>query len=126
MARRLSSAVVLLSFLVAGTPCAGWALGADARRECCMRDHCPDQMDGERHAAPVSQAAANRCCATGEQRQQDSRSQSPVRIAASVAVPVIDAVPAFVAPEMAPPADKPVAPAPRSAPLHVLLSVFLI
>jgi hypothetical protein len=91
-----------------------------------MRDHCPDQMDGERHAAPVSQAAANRCCATGEQRQQDSRSQSPVRIAASVAVPVIDAVPAFVAPEMAPPADKPVAPAPRSAPLHVLLSVFLI
>lgn len=89
-----------------------------------MRHHCPDQM--EQHAAPVSQAAADQCCATGEERQQHNQSQSPVRIAASVAVTVIDAVPAFVAPEIEPPADKPVARAARSAPLHVLLSVFLI
>ena len=83
-------------------------------------------MDGAHHAVPVSQAAANRCCVTGEQRQQNSRSPSPVRIAASVAVPIVDVVPAFVAPVVEAPADKPIAPAARSAPLHVLLSVFLI
>ena len=118
--------VVLLSFLLGGTPCAGWELSSEARRDCCEPGHCPDHMGGPTDPAGPSQDAADRCCAAGEQKQQQDRSQSPVRPVPVAPVMLSIVVPEYLVAQLHRPGRAPLVPPVRSAPLHVLLSVFLI
>ena len=74
----------------------------------------------------MSQDAADRCCATGEQKQQNDRSQAPVRPVPVAPVVLATVVPEYVVAELYRPGHAPLVPPVRSAPLHILLSVFLI
>jgi hypothetical protein len=129
--RRLSTAVIALT-LGAGSPtlCAGWMPTPEARMACCSDDGpCPmhKSPSHENRSAPVvTQAEADRCCATPEQ-DDSAPSTSIVAFAVSLAL-VPSAVPVLL-PDAAARADAwrtavrvPVTRVPK----HLLLSVFLV
>jgi hypothetical protein len=113
----LSLVLVLLSGGSLGAACVGWSDSAMTRMACCH---------GEGHQD--TQAAADRCCAMGEQRRTG---ESPGTTAA--AAPQALALPAFphpaipsvewLAPRIGWDVDLPVGSPPHT---HLLLSVFLI
>lgn len=128
---RLVAALLVLSLFGAGVaPCAGWESTAAARHDCCVEGQCPDQLTPDTHSAahkgPISQAQADACCAASEQQNQQRSSQAAT--ASFLLAPPVEAT--FQAPvdfsalsRIGLPADSPPS---RSAPLHLLFSVFLV
>jgi len=131
MTSRLTSAVLVLALVGAGSaPCAGWESTPEARLDCCVDGQCPGQIEADGHAAThsggVSQAEADRCCATSEQQNQRQSTQfaGPTFLlpapAAIVVVAAADLTPRqptdpFAVRVLSPPAR-----------LHLLFSVFLV
>lgn len=124
---RVTAWCAIAAMLVAGgVPCAGWQPSAQARHDCCASGVCPDRVDAAGHAADVSQSAADQCCGTSETRQQHQASQvTSVSFALPPLVLVSD-VPHTAIVVLSHPPRETVPIAARSAPLHILLSVFLI
>ena len=117
--------VAIASLLGTSIPCAGWGGSSAERKDCCEKGMCPDQV---REAAPspdVSQDAANLCCASSEERNQQGASQSPGSpVAVEPDVATVAPHAAFVSAEV-PRHSSPPAIA-HARPLHLLLSVFLV
>jgi hypothetical protein len=92
---------------------------------CCEEGLCDASMNHGGSPSDFSQTAADQCCATSEQRGQQHRSQSPERIVLIAAPIVLSAAPVSPATvERSRPVR--VSAAARSAPLHVLFSVYLV
>jgi hypothetical protein len=109
-----------------GLPCAGWQTSAEARHDCCTKGACPDTLGEAAGHDDISQDAANRCCATSEQKNQQDGSQLAAAVFVVAPLVTVSRVPyTELLPVNSPHLD-PVPPALPSAPLHVLLSVFLI
>lgn len=127
MVSGLAARCLLVTMLAAGgVPCAGWQASAEARHDCCAEGACPAMLGQAADHSDISQEAADRCCATSEQKDQRDGSQSP---AASFAVP--PQAPSNDVPHTAvvyfrcPPPDTFPTALP-GAPLYVLFSVFLV
>lgn len=128
---RLSVAFLTLA-LVAGQAgvCAGWVATPEARMACCSEDgpcpmHKSDSEDDESERV-VSQAEADRCCASSE--RDESAPSSPSFALADGLVPIASPVP-FVVPDIAWVGDswRTVVPIVAThVPKHLLLSVFLV
>jgi hypothetical protein len=108
---------VLLYCGSVGAGCSGWDTSAMARMSCCH---------GEGHDR--TQAAADSCCAAGEQRRSGDL---PGAVLSTVCpVPVIVSFPGLAVPFVARPSDRPSwdisLPVGSPPDTHVLLSVFLI
>ncbi len=126
-------ALTLTALVVAGNAavCEGWAATPEARMACCNDGQpCPmhaGASDGSPATQTVTQADADRCCASSEQEQSGQATQS-------FAVPVSSTVLGLgIVVPPAPPrlvltdawrTGVPIPP--RPVPKHVLLSVFLL
>ena len=103
LAHRLS-AVVLCLGLVAGNAavCAGWLATPEARMACCTGDGpCPmhkSDSDDQGAMRVISQAEADRCCASSE--RDESAPSSPPFVLGVALAPLASPVP-FVVPEIA-------------------------
>jgi hypothetical protein len=80
MSRRLTAALLAVALIGVGVaPCAGWESTAKARHDCCVEGQCPGQIETDSHSAGhssgVSQTAADQCCATSEQQDQQRTAQ---------------------------------------------------
>jgi hypothetical protein len=100
------SAVLLCLGLVAGNAaavCAGWLATPEARMACCVGDGpCPmHKSDSDEQGATrvISQAEADRCCASSE--RDESAPSSPSFVLTVELALVTSPVP-FVAPQLAP------------------------
>jgi hypothetical protein len=124
--RHVAALLTLFVLSVRGVPCAGWQSTEQGRHDCCIEGQCPAQLESSSHSHDMSQAEADRCCATSEERQQQQSAQSfgvifvvaaPVELPASFA----DAVrpPEHLQPDVLPVPSPP-------ARLHLLFSVFLV
>lgn len=129
--RRLAAvaAVMVLSIgnLVA---CAGWEPSPDARMACCAdEDTCPMHRAQAHHSTSkrnVSQAEADNCCASSERHETAPAGTAFVLqgVLAIAPNPIAEISPSFGA---ITDARRFLAPLPRSpAPIHLLLSVFLL
>ena len=79
MVKRAAAGWLVIAMLIAGAaPCAGWQASAHARHDCCVDGVCPDSIGEMAGHGDVSQEAADRCCATSEEKNQHDRSQSAV------------------------------------------------
>jgi hypothetical protein len=129
--RRLSAVCVALTLAVGGPAvCAGWLPTPEARMACCTSDGSCSMHKAESHAdhsaQAVTQAEADRCCATSD---QDDATPTPSATAFVVSLALVPSpVPVVLA-------DAPIrADAWRTAvpisvtrvPRHLLLSVFLV
>lgn len=132
LSRRLA-ALILTALVALGNAaiCAGWAPTAEARMACCTGDHpCPmHQGRGDESSMTVTltQAQADTCCASSEQKQSGQSNEAfaaPVSSAVLGAGIVVPPTPPRLVltddwrtsiPSRSPPVPK-----------HVLLSVFLI
>jgi hypothetical protein len=131
MANRLVAGFVAVALLGVGVaPCAGWESTAQARHDCCVEGQCPGQFEraghGTDHADDMTQAQADRCCATSEQQNQ-SRSTQFVGTAFLLAPPVERLV--ALAEDIRPPDRLDPHAVPVLSPparLHLLFSVFLV
>jgi hypothetical protein len=131
LTRRLLAVALTLALFggdVAG--CAGWAATPEARMACCSgTDSCPMHKSGfsESHGQRVvSQADADRCCASPE---GETPGPTTPMFAATFAAAVPGVV--IILPAEPPPVLthvwRSLTPLPASAvPTHVLLSVFLV
>ena len=101
----------------AGVGCSGWDTSAMARMSCCH---------GEGH--DHTQAAADSCCAAGEQRRSGDLPSATISLVPSV--PAIISFPELAVPLIQRPSDRPSGdmdvPVGSPPDTHVLLSVFLI
>jgi hypothetical protein len=132
MLSRVSALALILAFCgTTAAPCAGWAMSAQARRDCCVEGSCPDEVSNApkhsgSHPGPMTQAEADRCCAASEQTHQQRASQfadSNFTLSPPVEVTILAPFAPLLADRLAPP----VAPEPSPpAQLHVLFSVFLV
>ena len=132
LAHRLSAVLLCLGLVGGNTAavCAGWLATPEARMACCTgHGPCPmhksDSHDqgGKRL---ISQAEADRCCASSE--REESAPSSPSFVIAVALAPVTIPVP-FVAPEIGPAFDawRTVVPIPAAhVSKHLLLSVLLV
>ena len=132
LAHRLS-AVLLCLGLGAGNAaavCAGWLATPEARMACCTGvGPCPmhkshSDNDGATHV--MSQAEADRCCASSE--RDEATPSSPSFVLTVALAPVVSPVP-FVVPEVGPAIDawRTAVPIPEShVSKHLLLSVLLV
>jgi hypothetical protein len=127
------SAVLLCLGLVAGNApvvCAGWLATPEARMACCIGDgSCPmhtSESDGQGANRVISQAEADRCCASSE--RDESTPSSPSFVLTGAPALVTSPVP-FVAPQigLALEAWRTVVPIPATrVSKHLLLSVLLV
>ena len=125
MRRVLVLFVAIVSLLGTSVPCVGWTGSPVERMDCCKKGMSPGEVGDAGPSHDMAQDAANRCCATSEERNQQSASQSPSSFVA--VAPFV----ASVAPHEAPAAlevPRHTAPPPalHARPLHLLLSVFLV
>lgn len=111
--------------------CAGWMPTPEARMACCAEGgDCPMHKDDSHHSGPervLTQAEADRCCASSEEKSPNQSNPSFVTaitaavLGAGVVVPA--GVPALVLSD----AWRSSAPIPgATVPKHLLLSVFLV
>jgi hypothetical protein len=120
--RTLAAVVLMAAFLARVTPCESAA--QEMRADCCDEGTCPDAFSNT--TAHVSTSTDEPCCALAAQHHDQSRAQ----VAGSqtvVAPPVRTIDPAWSSPvgiEFA--RSDHASGSARSAPLHVLFSVFLI
>ena len=126
------SAVFLCLGLVAGNAalCAGWLATPDARMACCTGDGpCPMHKSGSDDDGAkrvISQAEADRCCASSE--RDDSAQPSPSFVLPVALAPITSPVP-FVVPEIGSATDawRTLVPIPAAhVSKHLLLSVLLV
>ena len=131
LAQRLS-AVLLCLGLVAGNPavCAGWLATPEARMACCTGDGpCPmhkSDSDDQSAKRVISQAEADRCCASSE--RDESAPSTPSFVLGVDLAPLASPVP-FVVPDIgsAIGAWRTVVPIPAThVSKHLLLSVLLV
>lgn len=127
VARTVAALIVVALLGPSVAPCAGWQPTPEARMDCCVEGQCPDELTADAgRSAPKSQAEADQCCATAEQKHQQGSAQSVdaafvlLQPVAPVTTPSID-VPL---PGRTLRHEAPVHPPPT--PLHVLFSVFLV
>jgi hypothetical protein len=129
--RRSAAALVVLA-LAAGGPavCAGWMPTPEARMACCSDERpCPmhtSESDQDGSTRLVTQAEADRCCATSE---QDDSVPSSSNISLAVSLALAPSPVAVLLPDGAVRADAWRTPVPilvTRVPKHLLLSVFLI
>jgi hypothetical protein len=127
------AAMLLMLVLSAGNIglCAGWTAAAADRMACCVENTACPMHDSDSHASHsrhgVTQAQADACCATSEQRQS-SQSSPTLTVTLSfaalrTATPLSVVLPAPVlrdAWRMAVPIST------ATVPKHVLHSVFLV
>ena len=127
MVRRAAAGWLVIAMLIAGAaPCAGWQASAQARHDCCVDGVCPDSIGELAGRGDVSQEAADRCCATSEEKNQHDRSQSAVVLFA-VPPPTAIGLPPYVdAVHLRRPLLHAIPVARHAAPLYVLFSVFLV
>ena len=113
----LAIIAALLCGGLVGAGCSGWDTSAMARMSCCH---------GEGH--DHTQAAADGCCAAGEQRRSGDLPSAALSLVSSV--PVIVSFPETDVPLLQRPSDRPgwdiYLPIGSPPDTHVLLSVFLI
>ena len=131
LGRRVSTTFLAL-ILAAGSPavCAGWLPTQEARMACCASDgSCAMHQAGSEPAGdarPITQAEADRCCATSD---QDDATSTPSTMALVVSLaPVPGPVPVLLAHALLR-ADAWRAAVPITTtrvPRHLLLSVFLV
>jgi hypothetical protein len=132
MLSRAAALVLILAFGGASAaPCAGWETNAQARRDCCVDGKCPDEVSNATahsgsHPGTMTQAEADRCCASAEQKHQQSASQfvdSSFALSPPVELAVVESIaplfPARIGPDLTPHPSPPTR-------LHVLFSVFLV
>ncbi len=131
LSRVTALAVVLTLFGAGAIPCAGWETTAQARHDCCVDGQCPDEVSNATghsgdHAGTMTQAEADRCCATSEQKHQQRASQfavSSFALSPPAEAAIFDSItlllPLEIVRDLAP------APSPPTR-LHVLFSVFLV
>lgn len=127
------SAVLLCLGLVAGNAaavCAGWRAAPEARMACCTGDGlCPmhkPESDEQGAKRVVSQAEADRCCASSE--RDESAPSSPSFVLTVVLAVVTSPVP-FAVPQIGPALEawRTVVPIPAThVSKHLLLSVLLV
>lgn len=132
VSRLVTTAVVVIALLGAGVaPCAGWQPTPKGRADCCEKGQCPGELTNganhpDGHSGNLTQAQADQCCATSEQKHQQGSAQfidaafviaQPIESLTTVA---IDGPP----PDRVVPDVVPIHPPPT--PLHVLFSVFLV
>jgi hypothetical protein len=133
MISRAAALAVVLALLSAGAiPCAGWESTSQARHDCCVDGKCPDEVSNtsghsSSHPGGVTQAEADRCCATSEQTHQQRASQfadaSFALIPPAETSTVLDSSALLLPDRIA--RDRASAPSPPTR-LHVLFSVFLV
>lgn len=113
----LAITVALLCGGLIGARCSGWDTSAMARMSCCH---------GEGH--DQTQAAADGCCAAGEQRRSGELPGAALSLVSSA--PVVISFPELAIPLTQRPSDRPSwdidLPIGSPPDPHVLLSVFLI
>lgn len=127
MLNRVAAGWLIIGMLIAGAaPCAGWQASAQARHDCCTEGVCPDSVDGATDHRGVSQEAADRCCATSEEKNQRDRSQSAVVVFAVAAPATVGVPPHAEAVHFHRPALHTPSVALHPTPLYVLFSVFLV
>jgi hypothetical protein len=132
MVTRTVAAFAIVALLGAGVaPCAGWQPTRGARADCCEKGHCPGELTNGAnhlggHSGSMTQAEADRCCATSEQKHQQGSAQFVD--AAFVLLQPIDHLTTVTIdgplPDRVVPDLIPIHPPPT--PLHVLFSVFLV
>jgi hypothetical protein len=109
--------------------CAGWASTPEARMDCCADEgSCPMHSSDETSGATrgVSQADADRCCASSEPKDAVPSAWSFVSAPAPAMLPALAAL-ALSVPAGTPGAWRPTPPAPVThVPKHLLLSVLLV
>ena len=131
LTRRLSAVALTLALFggdLAG--CAGWASTPEARMACCVGpDSCPMHRSGlsDSHGQRVvSQAEADRCCASSEGETSGPSTPTFAVTSAAILGSVI-ILPAEPPPLVLTEAWRSLTPIPAGAvPRHVLLSVFLV
>ncbi len=125
---RLAALVCVVALLQGGwAECAGWQPTPQARRACCEENpNCPGHKNDQDNTAPVSQAAADSCCAASE---SDESNPSGKPFAATITVAVLQPALSVVAPQSSlvhwhavDLAGLRASPVPK----HLLLSVFLV
>jgi hypothetical protein len=79
LSQATAALLVLTLFGASAGPCAGWESSAQARHDCCVDGHCPDEVSSasghSSHPGAVTQAEADRCCAASEQKHQQRATQ---------------------------------------------------
>jgi hypothetical protein len=127
MVSRAAAGLVLIAMLTAGaTPCAGWQASAQARHDCCQDGMCPGSVGDDRAQGEHSQATADRCCATSEEKSQRDASRSVVAFFAVPAPAPLDLLPRTDPIHPAGPPLQAMPVALHAPPLYVLFSVFLV
>jgi len=114
---------VIATILVRVVPCEAFMLPAASSHDCCDRDSCPGFLQASaHHHAP----APSPCCAIADQRHRQAHQQaptSPVTIAQDDQ-PIPGLVLAPISSNLHRSDHR--SASPRSSPLHVLFSVYLI
>lgn len=128
MTRRVTSILIVLALAMSGlAECAGWQMTPAARQACCSQEqHCPmHDQHGSSFERAVSQADADRCCASSERGDSTPRTSS---VAAGITLAVLASpIPVRVPQLIVGRAHGPALLAPASlVPKHLLLSVFLV
>jgi hypothetical protein len=131
MSRHLTAALLTVALIGVGVaPCAGWESTAKARHDCCVEGQCPGQIETDSHSrghsSGVSRTAADRCCATSEQQNQQRTAQfaGPIFLVLPPTESVDVATDDLTPPERS---DADVLPIPSPPTrLHLLFSVFLV
>ena len=131
LSQATAALLVLTLFGASAGPCAGWESSAQARHDCCVDGHCPDEVSSAaghgNHSGALPQAEADRCCAASEQKHQQRAAQfadaSFALISPAATSTVLDSVAPLLPDRIA--GDRAPAPSPPTR-LHVLFSVFLV
>jgi len=131
MSRHLTATLLTVALIGVGVaPCAGWESTAKARHDCCVEGQCPGQIETDSHSAGhssgVSQTAADQCCATSEQQNQQRTAQfaGPMFLVLPPAESAVVTTDDLTPPERS---DQDVLPIPSPPTrLHLLFSVFLV
>lgn len=122
-ARRLFALAVIATILVRVVPCEAFMLPAGSSHECCDRDSCRGFLQATtRHHGP----STSPCCAIADERHRQAHQQlpsSPVTMAQDDDPgPVVGLAPVNSSLHRSDHGST----SPRSSPLHVLFSVYLI
>lgn len=130
--RRMSAAVLAIALSAAnGAVCAGWLPTPEARMACCSEGAPCPMHKGESQSSGsgrvISQAQADACCASSEQKTSSQSSPTFVAAISSAVLGTGIALPATVPALVLSDGWRTVAPIPAAhVPKHVLLSVFLV
>jgi hypothetical protein len=105
-------------------PCAVWPMAGPAAQDCCAGEHCPAKGPMPGGPGPLGPPDVPRCCVSAAQAARSDQTAPPLTVVAIVP-------PASSWLDSGRPVDQPAFPLPRvqdppAAPLHLLLSVFLI